>query len=103
MCDDIACRLAGAARITSALEETAGPPGAELADSGTTWLPSPCLGQCERAPAVLVTVAGEEPGGLVVGELEDAEAVVDTLGWAAEVAMEGPARVRAELREAPAL
>ena len=102
VCDDIACRLAGAARITQALEASVGPAGAELGDSGTTWLPSPCLGQCERAPAVLVTVAGEEPGGLVVGELEDADAVVDTLGWAAEVAMEGPARVRAELRDAPA-
>ena len=102
VCDDIACRLAGAARITGALEASVGPPGAELADSGTTWLPSPCLGQCERAPAILVTVAGEEPGGLVVGELENADAVVDTLGWAAEVAMEGPARVRAELRDAPA-
>ena len=102
VCDDIACRLAGAARITDALEASVGPAGAELGDSGTTWLPSPCLGQCERAPAVLVTVAGEEPGGLVVGELEDAGAVLDTLGWAAEVAMEGPARVRAELRDAPA-
>ena len=102
VCDDIACRLAGAARITGALAASVGPAGAELGDSGTTWLPSPCLGQCERAPAVLVTVAGEEPGGLVVGELEDADAVVDTLGWAAEVAMEGPARVRAELRDAPA-
>jgi NADH-quinone oxidoreductase subunit F len=102
VCDDIACRLAGAARITGALEASVGPAGAELGDSGTTWLPSPCLGQCERAPAILVTVAGEEPGALVVGELEDADAVVDTLGWAAEVAMEGSARVRAELRDAPA-
>jgi NADH-quinone oxidoreductase subunit F len=102
VCDDIACRLAGAARITEALETEAGPAGAELGDSGTTWLPSPCLGQCERAPAVLVTIAGEEPGGLVVGELDDAAAVIDTLGWAAEVAHEGPARVRAELQNVPA-
>ena len=102
VCDDIACRLAGATRITETLEETVVPAGAELGESGTTWLRSPCLGQCERAPAVLVTVAGPEPGGLVVGELEDALAVVDTLGWVAEVALEGPARVRAELGNVPA-
>ncbi len=42
VCDDIACRLAGAQV----------PPGAH---------PSPCLGLCERAPASLLTVAGPEP------------------------------------------
>ncbi|HEU0245407.1 MAG TPA: NAD(P)H-dependent oxidoreductase subunit E [Candidatus Limnocylindrales bacterium] len=102
VCDDIACRLAGASRICEELESTVGPAGAPLDGGDTTWLRSPCLGQCERAPAVLVTVAGPEPGGLVVGEIEDAEAVVDTLGWAAEVAHEGPARVHAELRDVPA-
>ncbi|MEO5965862.1 MAG: NAD(P)H-dependent oxidoreductase subunit E, partial [Candidatus Limnocylindrales bacterium] len=104
VCDDIACRLAGAARICDGLEVAFGEPGAPLGDGSgdTTWLRSPCLGQCERAPAVLVTVAGPEPGGLVVGELDSAEAVIDTLGWVAEVAHEGPARVREELRSAPA-
>jgi NADH-quinone oxidoreductase subunit F len=42
VCDDLACRLAGAAV----------PPGAH---------PSPCLGLCERAPAALRTIAGPEP------------------------------------------
>ena len=102
VCDDIACRLAGAERICEELETSVGHAGAPLDGGDTTWLRSPCLGQCERAPAVLVTVAGPEPGGLVVGEIEDAEAVVDTLGWAAEVAHEGPARVHAELRDVPA-
>jgi len=102
VCDDIACRLSGAARICDQLSAEFGPAGATLGETDTTWLPSPCLGQCERAPAILVTVAGPEPGALVVGELEDAAGVVDTLGWAAEVAQEGPARVRAELRDVPA-
>src|SRR6187200_805730 len=102
VCDDIACRLAGAERICEELETTVGHAGAPLGDGDTTWLRSPCLGQCERAPAVLVTVAGPEPGGLVVGEIENAEAVVDTLGWVAEVAHEGPGRVHAELRDVPA-
>jgi len=42
VCTDLACRLAGAEV----------PEGAQ---------PSPCLGLCERAPAALRTVAGEEP------------------------------------------
>jgi NADH-quinone oxidoreductase subunit F len=42
VCDDIACRLAGAEV----------PEGAH---------PSPCLGLCERAPASLLTIAGEQP------------------------------------------
>ena len=47
VCDDVACRLAG---------------GAELVDSLTTAghdaRPSPCLGQCERGPAVLIQRIG---------------------------------------------
>jgi NADH-quinone oxidoreductase subunit F len=31
---------------------------------------SPCLGQCERAPAALVTVAGETPGAVALAPLE---------------------------------
>src|SRR5881275_2048901 len=42
VCDDLACRLAGAEV----------PEGAHA---------SPCLGLCERAPASLRTIAGEEP------------------------------------------
>ncbi len=42
VCTDLACRLAGAEV----------PEGAR---------PSPCLGLCERAPAALRTIAGEEP------------------------------------------
>src|SRR3989304_4685126 len=38
------------------------PPGVAPGWAGRTpWLRSPCLGLCERAPAALVTVAGEEP------------------------------------------
>jgi len=47
VCDDVACRLAG---------------GAELVDSltaaGHDARPSPCLGQCERGPAVLIQRIG---------------------------------------------
>src|SRR6516164_2584200 len=43
VCDDIACRIKGAEAIC-----------AELEKNGTPWKRSPCLGQCERAPATLV-------------------------------------------------
>jgi NADH-quinone oxidoreductase subunit F len=102
VCDDLACRLAGAERICGELEASVGPAGTPLNDGDATWLRSPCLGQCERAPALLVTVAGSEPGAMVVGELDAAAAVTDTLGWCIDVAAQGPEHVRAELRDAPA-
>jgi len=55
-CDDLACRIAGGLQVCDALEERLGPPGA--ADGDATWLRSPCLGMCERAPAALVQSSG---------------------------------------------
>ena len=102
VCDDIACRLAGAARITAALEVSVGPAGRgarrQRDDVAAEPVPRPVRA---RAGSPRHGRRGGA-GRLVVGELEDADAVVDTLGWAAEVAMEGPARVRAELRDVPA-
>ena len=60
VCDDIACRLAGAEETCAALERTIGPAGAADADGRVGWLRSPCLGLCERAPAALITSAGEQ-------------------------------------------
>ncbi len=102
VCDDIACRLAGSERICDELAAAIGPAGAADDGADATWLRSPCLGQCERAPALLVTVAGAEPGSLVVGELDGGEAVTETLDWCVEVAADDPARVRSELRDASA-
>jgi NADH-quinone oxidoreductase subunit F len=59
VCDDLACHLAGATKITADLEKKLGTEGE--AREGRTWHRSPCLGQCERAPAALLTVAGEVP------------------------------------------
>jgi len=61
VCDDIACRIRGAERLCERLARLVGPPGTPTADGAATWRRSPCLGQCERAPAVLVTAAGREP------------------------------------------
>ena len=102
VCDDIACRLAGSERICDELTAAMGPAGATDDGGDATWLHSPCLGQCERAPALLVTVAGAEPGSLVIGELDGGEAVTETLDWCVEVAADDPDRVRSELRDASA-
>jgi NADH-quinone oxidoreductase subunit F len=61
VCTDIACMCRGGAELVAELERTVGPAG-EHPDNGTSiWLDSPCLGLCERAPAVLVTRSGTEP------------------------------------------
>jgi NADH-quinone oxidoreductase subunit F len=75
VCDDIACRCAGSEELIARL----GPEGEER--DGATWLRSPCLGQCDRAPAALLTQAGDDP---VERELApvDADAVLAILGGA---------------------
>ncbi len=55
VCDDVACRCAGSEALIAQL----GPEGVD--QDGATWLRSPCLGQCDRAPAALLTEAGETP------------------------------------------
>jgi NADH-quinone oxidoreductase subunit F len=61
VCEDIACRCAGSQDLIAQLEERFGPEG-ELSDDGSAaWFRSPCLGQCERAPAAMLTLAGERP------------------------------------------
>ena len=47
VCDDIACMNAGAEALCAALES-----------SSDSWSRSPCLGLCDRAPAVLIETAG---------------------------------------------
>jgi NADH-quinone oxidoreductase subunit F len=60
VCDDIACRIAGAEDVCTDLERAFGPAGSPIADGQATWLRSPCLGLCDRAPAALVTAAGAD-------------------------------------------
>jgi NADH-quinone oxidoreductase subunit F len=70
VCDDIACRLAGAEETCAELARAVGPAGQPSADGSTTWLRSPCLGQCERAPAALFTVAGDTPEQVAVAPID---------------------------------
>ena len=83
VCDDIACRLAGAEQTCADLERALGPAGSPARDGQVSWLRSPCLGLCERAPAAMFTIAGEEPvrataapidAAGIVARLEDASA-----------------------------
>ncbi|HEY1976052.1 MAG TPA: NADH-ubiquinone oxidoreductase-F iron-sulfur binding region domain-containing protein [Candidatus Baltobacteraceae bacterium] len=50
VCDDIACRCAGAERLCRDLEE-----------ANVAFTRSPCLGLCDRAPAALYAHAGPSP------------------------------------------
>jgi NADH-quinone oxidoreductase subunit F len=67
VCDDVACRTSGAEALCAGMEQRYGPEGTEgttpasANGSGVTWVRSPCLGQCERAPAALIQRAGEHP------------------------------------------
>ncbi len=81
VCDDIACRLAGASDLTADLERTIGPAGEPDAAGMTTWLRSPCLGLCERAPAAMFTIAGERSRTEVAAPV-DAVGVGSRLGAA---------------------
>ena len=66
VCDDLACRVAGAEAICAHLEEAYGPVGAAAEGAGdATWVRSPCLGLCERAPAVLFQRAGAGAADMV--------------------------------------
>ncbi len=58
VCDDIACLTHGAAASCN-----------ELSKLSFTWRRSPCLGLCERAPAALITVAGEPPSQFAIAPI----------------------------------
>jgi NADH-quinone oxidoreductase subunit F len=75
VCDDIACRLAGAERICEDLARSVGPEGEAGRDGRVGWKRSPCLGLCDLAPAALVTSAGET-GSVTAAAPVDAAGIV---------------------------
>jgi NADH-quinone oxidoreductase subunit F len=75
ICDDIACRCAGSEELIAQLGEEG-----EVVD-GATWLRAPCLGQCDRAPAAMLAVAGQEPLERELTEV-DADGLKAILGGA---------------------
>jgi NADH-quinone oxidoreductase subunit F len=76
VCNDLVCRCAGSDKLIEALTERVGPHGTDV--DGATWELSPCLGQCDRAPAAFLVQSGEDP---IERELTgvDAEALIEIL------------------------
>jgi NADH-quinone oxidoreductase subunit F len=75
VCDDIACRLAGAEELCADLARALGPAGEPAREGRIGWLRSPCLGLCERAPAAMFTIAGEDPTREVAAPIDAAGVV----------------------------
>jgi len=96
ICDDLACRLAGALDTAAALDRALGPEGAPARDGTVTWHRSPCLGLCERAPAALFTFAGEEPHEALAGPIDAAGVVARLETRTMEAPLDAPSL--AELR-----
>lgn len=81
VCDDVCCRSLGGLGIIEALERDFGPAGTVV--DGATWHPSPCLGQCDQAPAVFLQLAGDDDK--VLTRTSAAEVVGALRGQAAPV------------------
>jgi NADH-quinone oxidoreductase subunit F len=88
VCDDIACKCAGADAVLGALESAAGPAlhhaphGSQVTVARrAAWMRSPCLGLCDQAPAALVTDAGEHPSERLLGHVT-ADRLTDLLSGA---------------------
>ncbi|MFC5141069.1 NAD(P)H-dependent oxidoreductase subunit E [Actinomycetospora rhizophila] len=81
VCDDVACGPYGGEEI---IETLTGELGAEGAGDDVCWVRSPCLGLCERAPAVLHQRTGER-------DLSQAPATPDAVVAAARTADAGTA------------
>jgi NADH-quinone oxidoreductase subunit F len=80
VCDDIACKCAGADKLIADLEKAVGPAyhapkGSHVEVAEFTWMRSPCLGMCDQAPAALLQEAGPRPAESLVGS-----ATLDVIG-----------------------
>jgi NADH-quinone oxidoreductase subunit F len=60
ICDDVACKVAGAEELCAEMTRRFGHEGTEASLNGTgvTWQRSPCLGKCDRGSAALIQQAG---------------------------------------------
>jgi NADH-quinone oxidoreductase subunit F len=101
VCDDIACRSNGAMELIDECERVLGPGGTGEA---VGWRRSPCLGRCDRAPAVFVQRTGTDnfdhgpvhadlSGRLIDGLAELARMNLE-LGIDRSTTPQGPAEVR---------
>jgi NADH:ubiquinone oxidoreductase subunit E len=84
ICEDVACRCHGSEELIAAVESEFGVEDRD--EGGCTWLRSPCLGQCDRAPAAMLTVAGEQPHEEVLAPVAADEAIAALRGGLVEPA-----------------
>jgi NADH-quinone oxidoreductase subunit F len=105
VCDDVACRVSGAEALCAAMERRFGPEGAPAGGDGAAaaWTRSPCLGQCERAPAALIQRAGERPRRAVVAPATAAAVAAAALDGAAPAGTGGESPVPQALTDRSAL
>ncbi|MEX0953324.1 MAG: NAD(P)H-dependent oxidoreductase subunit E [Nitriliruptoraceae bacterium] len=97
VCDDIACAPAGGEALADALVKALG------ASPGYAVHRSPCLGQCDRAPAVYLQRAAVDDDVVVHATVDDVVARLDATGTAApETASVTPGRLLDRLRDAAA-
>ncbi len=87
VCDDLACRVLGGRELLAECERDVGGQAKVIA--------SPCLGQCERAPAVLVQRAGGDHTdtvltGVTAGSAHVAQAIRDAAAEGAVATMDMP-------------
>ncbi len=99
VCDDVACKCAGADALCAALESSFGPAGAAGSHSGAAWYRSPCLGLCDRAPAALIERAGigHAEGRLTRATADAVRGILEGGDWPLQ-ATESPAQLRGEVR-----
>ncbi len=90
VCDDIACMTRGGEELCGKLESQLGPPGSASLAGKVTWLRSPCLGLCERAPAALMSRAGEKPAEKVVAPASSGSLVSTLQSFAVATIKEPP-------------
>lgn len=95
VCDDIACMTRGGEELCRSLEDKLGQAGSPAIGGKATWLRTPCLGLCERAPAALMSRAGENPSEKVIAPA-NSDSLVSTLeSFASATAQELPDRFEA--------
>jgi NADH-quinone oxidoreductase subunit F len=91
VCDDIACRIAGAERICDDLGRAVGPAGEAARDGQVGWMRSPCLGLCDMAPAAMITSAGD-PATVTTAAPVDAAGILNRLDGTTVARLAPPAR-----------
>jgi NADH-quinone oxidoreductase subunit F len=89
VCDDVACKVAGAESLCAEMARRFGPEGtdASLNGTGVTWQRSPCLGKCDQGSAALIQQAG------AAAPRRDLAPVTPDAIWRALTIGESPAEV----------